>query len=761
MKNSEQTKILGGIIFVTGAGGILGQLVLLRELMITFYGNELTLGLILANWLLLEAAGSFISSRISFKNAEYRYKLLMILYALLLPLAIYLSRGIDNFLFVLIPGETASLFQLFFASFLLSGVSLIHGALFPVSVELLKKHLREQNRSSAGTVYLREIAGTLTGGVLFSLILVNFFDSFQIVLAVSLLHLLGCFLLYRIFSVQTKKQIFLLSVFMVIFLFISLLSFPFLRDFLHSNSLLQQFAEENIIHYENTVYGNIVISYSRGEYTVYYDGRPLFTDPSYDKYQTADFVHLTAVSHPDPENVLILGNGMGGIINELKKHRFKEIVYVELDGRLPQLGKEIPFTLVSKELDIEELIIEKKDARFYLNKTDKKFDLILIGFLEPETLQANRLFTVEFFSQVKDKLTETGVFAFTLPGSLSYLNPELVKYNSSLYYTVTDVFEYVETIPGDRNIFLSSNLPISLQTELMAKRLNDRGVEAGFITVDYLNYKLAEERRQWLINTIKETKAEINRDFKPTAFFQALTYWGRAFAPRVEKYFTYLQELSFLKTVIILGGTGLLILLLFKIFIPGKDSRLIYAAGTTGMSGMAFDILLLFVFQVLYGYVYQMMGFLVASFMGGMFLGAFLEPYFLKNKKDSLQIFKKFEFIIILLLAGFYGMAFLMQRFVMANNMFITVIFFAGYALITGITVGAEFPLAIISMSQKNEVKKTGIIYGIDLMGGWLAGILITLILFPVFGLGITLIFLVILKIISLTLLIKIPERSI
>jgi len=44
-------KMLWAAIVLVGLGGILGQLVLLREMLVTFYGNELTMGVILANWL--------------------------------------------------------------------------------------------------------------------------------------------------------------------------------------------------------------------------------------------------------------------------------------------------------------------------------------------------------------------------------------------------------------------------------------------------------------------------------------------------------------------------------------------------------------------------------------------------------------------------------------------------------------------------------------------------------------------------------------
>ena len=50
-------------LLLMGFSGIVAQVLLLRELLIVFSGNELTIGVILANWLIIEAAGSFLLGR--------------------------------------------------------------------------------------------------------------------------------------------------------------------------------------------------------------------------------------------------------------------------------------------------------------------------------------------------------------------------------------------------------------------------------------------------------------------------------------------------------------------------------------------------------------------------------------------------------------------------------------------------------------------------------------------------------------------------
>ena len=50
-------------ILVKGFSGLVAQILLLRELLIVFSGNELSIGIILANWLILGAFGSYVLGR--------------------------------------------------------------------------------------------------------------------------------------------------------------------------------------------------------------------------------------------------------------------------------------------------------------------------------------------------------------------------------------------------------------------------------------------------------------------------------------------------------------------------------------------------------------------------------------------------------------------------------------------------------------------------------------------------------------------------
>jgi spermidine synthase len=81
-------------ILVKGFSGLVAQILLLRELLIVFSGNELSIGIILANWLILGAFGSYIVGRRAerSKHTLEAFAVITILFALSLLIAIYLTR---------------------------------------------------------------------------------------------------------------------------------------------------------------------------------------------------------------------------------------------------------------------------------------------------------------------------------------------------------------------------------------------------------------------------------------------------------------------------------------------------------------------------------------------------------------------------------------------------------------------------------------------------------------------------------------------
>jgi spermidine synthase len=185
-------------LLLMGFTSLVVQSLLIREFLITFYGNELTIGIILANWIILEAIGSYAFSRLSLraKRPHLVYALLQLGISLYLPLSIYFIRTVKNILGLTI-GEGISILTIFFSSFFIcSPLSLFDGGQFPFGCRILSDASKKPLEST-GKVYVLEAIGFILAGPIFTYILITKLNSFSIVFFLGLLNLTSSILLLK------------------------------------------------------------------------------------------------------------------------------------------------------------------------------------------------------------------------------------------------------------------------------------------------------------------------------------------------------------------------------------------------------------------------------------------------------------------------------------------------------------------------------------------------------------------------------------
>ncbi|NIS82903.1 MAG: spermine synthase, partial [Anaerolineales bacterium] len=148
-------------ILAMGFSGLVAEILLLREFLIIFSGNEFSIGIILANWLILEAFGSYYLGRKAekYENKLETFTLITLLFSISLFIAIFLIRILKRIIGISV-GESIGFLPMFYSSFLiLLPVSIFHGALFTFSCHIYSM-FSDQDASSAGRVYAYETVGT-------------------------------------------------------------------------------------------------------------------------------------------------------------------------------------------------------------------------------------------------------------------------------------------------------------------------------------------------------------------------------------------------------------------------------------------------------------------------------------------------------------------------------------------------------------------------------------------------------------------------
>jgi spermidine synthase len=740
-----------------GFSGLVAEILLLRELMIIFSGNELSIGIILANWLILEAFGCFYPGRMvdKTKNKLEAFTVITVLFSVFFPIAIFLTRILKNILGISI-GESVGFLPMFYSSFLiLLPVSVLHGALFTFSCRIFSM-FSAKDASSTGRVYVYETVGTIIGGIVCTFLLVPYLNSFQATVGIALLNFVVCFYLlipYRKIGLYQKSILITLS---VLILGTGYLLFGGQVDKLHQYAIHSQWKYHNVVHYQNSPYGNICVIENQGQYIFFQDGIPTILTPVPDMIFVEEFVHLPLLAHPQPEKILILRGGAGGVINEILQHpSIERIDYAELDPLLLELVRKFPTPLTESELQDDRVNIKYVDGRLLLKTTPDTYDLIFIGIMEPSNLQANRYFTREFFTLVQDRLHENGILVLGAPGSLSYLNEELRNLNSSIYHTLKNVFSHIRVIPGDgTNLFLSSDSQDVSSIDMMqiVNRLEERDIKAEVLVPWHIERKLHDGWHNWFLEFLEGSSQKINYDFKPAALFYSLTHWNALYSPEFGRLFKEFERINVTNIFLVIG-----IVLLVYVFIRSQSKRY-HRAGvpvaiiTTGFAGMIFSLIIIFAFQSVYGYVFSWIGLLVASFMAGAAAGAMLITTALARIKNGLKFFRRIELAIICFAVGLPFILFVVYLYSgIQTALVIFRILFLILSFISGLLVGSQFPLANkLYLKDSEGLSRTGgMLFAFDLLGGWLGGIIGAVVLLPILGLTGTCITVALIKIAS------------
>ena len=733
-------------LLIMGLSGITAQIVLLRELLVSFLGNELTLGVILANWLVLVAIGSFFIGK-SVEKVDRKIEIFVVfqlVLSLAFPFAIFLCRIFKNILLTT-PGEALGFAPIWYSSFIiLLPVTLPYGALFTYGCKLYSQYARD-GASSVGKVYLLETLGSIIGGLLLTFLLIQYLNSFEIAFLISLMNLLiAAFLLSPIPKARFlsfRNILFSVSIFIVLF-FVYLLLTPSAKK-IDSFSINSQWRNLNVIHNENSIYGNITVTQRGEQFTFYNDGVPSITTPIPDIASIEDFVHFPMLFHKKPESVLILSGGAGGMIHEILKYPVTHVDYVELDPLLLKLVQRFSTPLTQSELSDQRVKIHYQDSRLFTQRTGERFDIIFIGLSAPQALQTNRLFSLEFFSTAKRKLNPHGILVLSLPGSLTYISPELRDLNGCILDTLKNVFGSVRIIPGDVNLYLASdsNLFEKITSGDIIKRFEERKIQTKLMTKNYIGYRLHDRWLQWYWKSMEGRRIHINSDFRPLGVFFNLSYWNALFSPYLTGIFKWFEGFHLTFTIIKIILITIILSIIFIKMPQHSRHAVTYSIFTTGLTGMIFSLALIFTFQTFYGYLYHQIGLLVAVFMAGIASGSFfITNRFDRMKNDSL-LFLNTE-IAIILFSILFPFVFLMPSQYLENRIVYLILYGAVLVMsfLSGMFTGIQFPLAVKiyldNPSRKGKLGQTaGLLYGADLFGGFFGGLLGGVFLLPLLGL--------------------------
>ncbi|MFH1380273.1 MAG: 4Fe-4S binding protein [bacterium] len=683
---------------VLGIYYAIAQVLLIREFLVVFYGNEVFIAFFFASWFLWIGIGSFISSYIAdrVKQSQAMFVILQFLLSLSLFLQVYIIRISRSFL-DLSAAEILPLGSSVLMVFLLSfPCSMLIGMIFPIGCKLQGQTDQSATRSIS-SIYIFETFGGIAGGLIFSLVLAGQTGHVLIMIFLSsLLMLTLCRYMYKHLKTEFKRGIvkilFILAMSLGITgLILSIL--PFRKtiedtfDRLRWEHMVPGF---QFIESTNSRFQNISIGKRGDQYSVLGDGKFIASFP--EEIAHAEYAAALFAQKPAAHRVLLIGGGIDGLLQEMLLYPLKHIDYVEQDEKL--------FNAMAAYMQPEKKSVIKDsrvtfyfiDPRRYVKRYNAsvQYDLVIIMMPDPSTAHINRCYTKEFFEEINQILHPQGVLCARVLSSENYFGSETVHYSGSIYHTLRGVFSYLALSPGKTVSFFAASSPniVTQDYAVLAQRYMHIPLQSRRFPPEGFRTIFDPERTQFVKSELEQSAHEINSDLKPITYYFNMLLWSNFSGSEWLKLLENIRRAGF--WIYVIPFIIIMILrILYVWFFPNKTQEqkcnAYISIMVVGFVSMGLQMVLIFLYQSFFGYIFERIGLVTALFMVGISLGAY------GAQKIAGRVKHKELFIsALLVIIGLYAsvIPLIITRYV--SELMFYVLF-----LISGFFTGWVFPCAV------------------------------------------------------------------
>ena len=716
-------------LLTMGFTALIAQVVLARELLSLFLGNELTIALALTMWLLIVAVGSAMAARAA-RLAQRRnaFAWSQLATALLLPISLLVVRRIGPS--GLAAGEALSIGAVLAASLeTLLPVCLPLGFQF-VLAALAASRDRSNAPASLAYVYGAESVGAVLGGLAFHFYLSQHASAFGIFALASLLNATSA--TWLLLGASAPKPLWLVSA-VAACAALALLGVSSRADLLTMRSS-PRWGGYTVVSHSPSRYGDLVSTVRAGQLSVFQSGVLVYSSESDESDEVT--AHLPLLEHPNPKAVLLIGGALGGLPRKILEHPLARLEAVDLDpALLPEVARAaLTSELAPAPVGDARFHLHFGDARLFVRSAAARYDVILVNVPDPTTAGLNRFFTLEFFSEARRALASGGVLAFSLTGSPHLLSGPVLLAAATADDTVRQVFPDVVVVPGDHMLFLASNKPggLTRDPELLVQRLARRNVRSEFVNEAWLRDALSPFRAASIEGQLRQVaRPPLNTDLDPISYCHQYRVWVDQVSPGLAGVAASLSRIRVWWAALATPLALIALAIARRRSATRKLGAVLAVAGIGGF-GMVVEVMGLLVFQSALGYLYYALGALVAAFMAGLALGAALIARRQADWAGSARPLVA-ALVTAALVAAVLPAVFRAAMPVPALAAIAVGIIF----VLVGSLVGAVFPIAAARYRGGSGIAAAGgVIYAADLIGSAGGAFLAGAVAVPLLGLA-------------------------
>jgi predicted membrane-bound spermidine synthase len=738
-------------ILVLGAFSQVAQAVLIREALVVFYGNEVSLGAFYASWLLWLAMGSVaaLGWGEGRAGAPWRASAAVRRILLALPLALVaqvLALRSVRLVLDVSASEFVPLGDLFLS---LTLVTLPSGVLLGLAFPLTCKALAEAGhgvQAGPGRVvglvartYMADALGALLGGVLFTFVLIHWLGPVQTLgLVTAALALTAAVLPPP--PAKAGRAVWLPWGMALAALG---LSAPPIAARLDRGLETWRFTTlqpgMELLDAVDTRYGHVAVARLGDQISVVGDGQihQSFPLPLEVERQAALFY----AEADGARRVLLLGGYSSGLAAGLLRYPLERLDQVEQDRTGFERVRPYLDPAARDALEDPRLVLHFADGRRFLRHLgpDARYGLVLSLDAAPSSAASNRYFTREAFALVREHLAPDGVFCTQVSAASNYLGRAVGGYAGSVYRTLGEVFAQVVVVPGDVQVFCASNAPgrltedpAELQRRYLAAALAKHSLPVGTFASVLPREEVAQLRAQ--LDQVRAL-SEVNRDARPVTYYLNMVLWGKFSASAFVDWLERLHGLGpwpYLIPPVLLVGLWLL-----RAGLEGRGGPAqaapagVFALGVLGLIAMAAQLALLFSYQAQVGLVFERVALLNGLFMTGLALGAGLARPLAEGLRSAWYLVTVLAVValgLVLLPSALDALAAAAQGLQEAG--------YLGLALTVGLLAGAGFTLSVTLAHGGRPwvVRSGGLVQAADNLGGAIGGLVTGALMVPILG---------------------------
>lgn len=760
-------------LFAMGAFSQVIQAILMRQLLVVFYGNEISFGAFYGCWLMWIGIGSLLIARLFKADAVPKQAFFWSLQALPAMTAIQMIMVYAVRFFVSSSvAEFISLGDLLVATLVITlPTGLILGMAFPLGCQMLADmnasgeirdgHAAHAAQSTHATyskdyhqqlsmttpnsvnsvvgeitqLYIIEAFGAFVGGLGFTFLLIEYLDTWSII---GLIFVLMAIAGYRLsfFGAPKKSALTLggLGVLILITPAGSWLQTAF--ENLRFNTLHPGLHLENVV---TTRYGHVAIASLGQQRSIIHNGRITESFPQQKEVaQEAAFFYSQT---PTAERVLLFGGLAGELMAALLQYPIAAIDVVFPDQQaFDMVYPHLPPTSIAALTD-QRVHIHFIDGRRFVNQLPDKavYDLVLVLSQDPSSAHQNRYFTKEFYTRTASVMNHGGVFCTHVDSASNYLGRDVSSYSGAAAATLKSVFSEVVVAPGDTHTFCASAVSgqVSVDPKVLIQRYEDIPLKNRDFPASAFNSILSAERVDFVKRKLAQEEGEINTDSQPVSYYLNMVLWGKFTASNFVTFLNHLRRMGHWPYWVPL--LVFVVLLLVRNKLAGLDKACQYRTGATfalavlGFIAMAMQLQLIFSYQAHVGFAFSRIAFLNGMFMTGLALGAAIIGKMLARMPRPGMLLIG---LLILVACACALLPMVLAALPFYDSRLLEVIFFS-MVTVTGVLVGSGFPIAVRLTHKYHTVANTsGLIEAADHFGGAAGGLLTGAFFVPILGIN-------------------------